>query len=127
MHRLCIVSQLSFCWVPEYEYILQLFSDQTQLEALREDYSKLERDYITSRQKSKEKITDYMSNEAGVKFAELQNQLKKLRADISLKHPVSVRSASVKFGVNYVEHNRKRWDIVNSAIPIRSKYHYFCQ
>ena len=31
-----------------------------------------------------------MSYEAGVKFTELQNQLKKLRADISLKHPVSI-------------------------------------
>ena len=71
------------------EYNLQLFSDQTQLEALREEYSQLERDYITSRQKSKQKITDYVSNEAGVKFTELQNQLQKLRADISLKHPVS--------------------------------------
>ena len=94
---------------------------------MREEYSKLERDYITSRQKSKQKITDYMSNEAGVKFTELQNQLKKLRADISLKHPVSVWSVSVKLGVDYVEHNRNRWDMVNNAIPIRSKYHYFCQ
>ena len=68
---------------------LQLFSDQTQLEALREEYSKLERDYVTSRQKSKQKITDYVSDKAGVKFTELQNQLKKLRSDISLKHPVS--------------------------------------
>ena len=84
-----LVSQLSFCWVSKYEYILQLFSDQTQLEALREEYSKLERDYVTSRQKSKQKITDYVSDEAGVKLTELQNQLKKLRADISLKHPVS--------------------------------------
>ena len=84
-----IVSQFSFCWVSKYEYILQLFLDRAQLEALREEYSKLERDYVTSRQKSKQKITDYVSDEAGVKFTELQNQLKKLRADISLKHPVS--------------------------------------
>ena len=61
------------------------------MEALREEHSKLERDYVTSRQKSKQKITDYVSDEAGVKFTELQNQLKKLRADISLKHPVSGR------------------------------------
>ena len=83
------VSQFSFSWVPKYECVLQLLCDQTQLEALREEYSKLERDYVTSRQKSKQKIIDYVSDEAGVKFTELQNQLKKLRADISLKHPVS--------------------------------------
>ena len=84
-----LVRQLSFCWETKYEYILQLFSDQTQLEALREEYSKLERDYVTSRQKSKQKITDYVSDKAGVKVTELQNQLKKLRSEISLKHPVS--------------------------------------
>ena len=64
---------------------------------MREEYNKIERDYITSRQKSKQKITDYMSNEAGVKFTELQNQLKKLRADISLKHPVGVIGITVKY------------------------------
>ena len=62
---------------------------------MREEYSKLERDYISSRQKSKQKITDYMSNEAEVKFTELQNQLKKLRADISVKHPVSVKKSTI--------------------------------
>ena len=85
---------------------------------MREEYNKIERDYITSRQKSKQKITDYMSNEAGVKFTELQNQLKKLRADISLKHPVSVWLVSVKFGINYVEHNGNRWDIASDRPAI---------
>ena len=59
-----------------------------------------------------------MSNEAGVKFTELQNQLKKLRADISLKHPVSVWSVSAKFRINYIEHNGNRWDIASDRPAI---------
>ena len=56
---------------------------------IRERYTKVEEDYIRSRKSSKEKITDYLSEKAAVIQSEYLTQLKKLRTDLSYRHPVS--------------------------------------
>ena len=57
--------------------------------AIGEQYTKFEQDYVRSRKSSKEKITDYLAQKAAVIQSEYLTQLKKLRTDLSYKHPVS--------------------------------------
>ena len=60
-----------------------------QLAELNRRYDRLEALYVEDREVNKEKITDYIAEGAGRIQAQHLQQLKRLRADLTYRHPVS--------------------------------------
>ena len=49
----------------------------------------MEHEYVTSRSDKKQKMTEYVETDIGVKLSEFNEQLKKLRQSVTKTHPVS--------------------------------------
>ena len=60
-----------------------------QITELREKYANLKERYVANRNSTKEKLTEYIEKDAGVKLTEFHDQLKAFRADLSKQHVVS--------------------------------------
>ena len=60
-----------------------------KIDELKLIYAELERTYITSRNDTKQRMTDFIDNNAGTKLFQFNTELKQLRETISKKHPVS--------------------------------------
>ena len=59
------------------------------MEAIKKRYAELEHEYVTSRSDTKQKMTEYVETDIGVKLSEFNEQLKKLRQSVTKTHPVS--------------------------------------
>ena len=59
-----------------------------QLAELNRRYDRLEALYVENREVNKEKITDYIAEGTGRIQAQHLQQLKRLRADLTYRHPV---------------------------------------
>lgn len=60
----------------------------SQMEALQEKYAELEKEYVTARADAKQKMTEFLETDAGVKLSDYDQQLKSFRECITKKQPV---------------------------------------
>ena len=59
------------------------------MDALGLRYAELEREYVKSRADTKQKMTEFVETDIGVKLSEFNDQLKKLRQSVTKTHHVS--------------------------------------
>lgn len=73
----------------KYHSMLFCWFVALQIDAIRQEYEKLESTLRRKRDKGKAEITQYLDEEAGVKMDELQAELLKLDAKLKDVHMVS--------------------------------------
>ena len=71
-----------------------------KVDSLLQKYKELKDKYVANRNSTKEKLTEYIEKDAGVKLTEFHDQLKTFRADLSKQHVVSCVCPSPNIFVN---------------------------
>ena len=70
-----------------YIFCLQRYT--LKVDGLLQKYKELKEKYVANRNSTKDKLTEYIEKDAGVKLTEFHDQLKAFRADLSKHHVVS--------------------------------------
>ena len=87
-----------------YSYYYCIYSASNnvllKVDSLLQKYKELKDKYVANRNSTKEKLTEYIEKDAGVKLTEFHNQLKTFRADLSKQHVVSCVCPSPYIFVN---------------------------